>query len=37
VLGRYPLHYHLVGDTMRGSYVIGASIWGSGNRWLTIP
>jgi hypothetical protein len=35
-LGRYSLHYHLVGDTMRGSYVIGASIWDSGNRWLTI-
>jgi G8 domain len=36
VLGRYPLHYHLVGDTMRGSSVIGASIWDSGNRFLTI-
>ncbi|HMF11371.1 MAG TPA: G8 domain-containing protein, partial [Gemmataceae bacterium] len=36
VLGRYSLHYHLVGDTMRGSSVIGASIWDSGNRWLTI-
>jgi hypothetical protein len=36
VLGRYPLHYHLAGDTMRGSSVIGASIWDSGNRWLTI-
>ncbi len=36
VLGRYALHYHLVGDTMRGSYVIGASIWNSGNRWLTV-
>ena len=36
VLGRYPLHYHLVGDTMRGSSVIGASIWDSSNRWLTI-
>jgi hypothetical protein len=36
VLGRYALHYHLVGDTMRGSYVIGASIHDSGNRWLTI-
>src|SRR5262249_38095849 len=31
VLGRYSLHYHLVGDTMRGSSVIGASIWDSGN------
>ncbi len=36
ILGRYSLHYHLVGDTMRGSYVIGASIWDSHNRWLTI-
>lgn len=36
ILGRYPLHYHLVADTMRGSSVIGASIWDSGNRWLTI-
>jgi hypothetical protein len=36
VLGRYSLHYHLCGDSMRGSYVLGASIWDSGNRWLTI-
>src|SRR5947208_301457 len=36
VLGRYALHYHLVGNTMRGSYVLGASIWDSANRWLTI-
>ena len=36
VLGRYSLHFHLAGNTMRGSYVIGASIWDSGNRWLTI-
>jgi hypothetical protein len=36
VLGRYGLHYHLCGDTMRGSSVIGASIWDSGNRWLTV-
>jgi G8 domain len=36
VLGRYSLHFHLVGDTMRGSSVIGASVWDSGNRWLTI-
>src|SRR5262245_22539149 len=35
-LGRYALHYHLCGDTMRGSYVIGASIWDSDNRWLAI-
>jgi hypothetical protein len=36
VLGRYALHYHLCGDTMRGSSVVGASIWDSDNRWLTI-
>jgi hypothetical protein len=36
VLGRYSLHYHVCADTMRGSSVIGASIWDSGNRWLTI-
>jgi hypothetical protein len=36
VLGKYALHYHLCGDTMRGSSVVGASIWDSGNRWLTI-
>jgi hypothetical protein len=36
VLGRYSVHFHLVGDTMRGSSVIGASIWDSANRWLTI-
>src|SRR5207249_881353 len=36
VLGRYSLHYHLCRDTMRGSYVLGASIWDSHNRWLTI-
>jgi hypothetical protein len=36
VLGRYSMHYHLVGDTMRGSYVHGASVWDSHNRWITI-
>ncbi len=36
VLGKYALHFHLAGDTMRGSSVVGASIWDSGNRWLTI-
>ncbi len=36
VLGRYSLHFHLIGDTMRGSSVIGNSIWNSANRWLTI-
>ena len=36
VLGRYSIHFHLIGDTMRGASVIGASIWDSGNRWITI-
>jgi hypothetical protein len=36
VLGKYPIHFHLVGDSMRGASVVGASIWDSQNRWLTI-
>jgi hypothetical protein len=36
VLGRYSLHYHLAGDTMRGSSIVGASIWDSHNRWVTV-
>lgn len=36
VLGRYSLHFHLVGNSMRGGSVVGASIWDSHNRWLTI-
>jgi hypothetical protein len=35
-LGKYSLLFHRVGDTMRGASVVGASIWDSGNRWLTI-
>lgn len=36
VKGRYPIHFHLVGQTMRGSSVVGASVWDSENRWVTI-
>ncbi|WP_442481961.1 G8 domain-containing protein [Aeoliella sp. SH292] len=36
LLGRYSLHFHLCEGTMRGSSVIGASIWDSHNRFLTI-
>ena len=36
VLGRYAIHYHLIGDTMRGSAVLGAAIVDSHNRWVTI-
>jgi hypothetical protein len=35
-LGKYSLHFHIAGDTMRGSSVIGTSFWDSGNRWVTI-
>jgi hypothetical protein len=35
-LGKYSIHFHRPGDTMRGSSVIGASIWDSANRWITI-
>lgn len=31
-LGKYSIHFHLVRDTMRGSGVLGASIWDSHNR-----
>lgn len=36
VLGRYAIHFHLVGDTMRGSQVLGVAIVDSHNRWVTI-
>jgi hypothetical protein len=36
VLGRYALHFHRLRDSMRGSSVIGASIWDSHNRWITV-
>ncbi len=36
VLGRYAIHFHLVGDSMRGSQVLGVSVVDSHNRWITI-
>ena len=36
VLGRYAIHYHLVGDSMRGSTVHGVAVVDSHNRWVTI-
>jgi len=35
-LARYPIHYHVLRSTNRGSSVIGASIWDSDNRFVTI-
>lgn len=36
ILGKYAIHFHLVREKMRGSGVIGASVWDSHNRWITI-
>ncbi|WP_165247442.1 G8 domain-containing protein [Paludisphaera soli] len=36
VLGKYALHFHQVGETMRGTSVVGASFWDSKNRWITL-
>ena len=36
LLGKYSIHFHLVRETMRGSGVLGASIWDSHNRWITV-
>jgi hypothetical protein len=35
-LGRYPVHFHLMGDTSRGMRVLGASIWRSDNNFMNI-
>lgn len=35
-LGKYPIHFHKMGDSSKGMYVQGASIWNSTNRWITI-
>ncbi len=36
VLGRYAIHFHLSGETMRGGQVKGVAIVDSHNRWVTI-
>ncbi len=36
VLGRYSIHFHLCGDSMRGSSLQGLAIVDSHNRWITI-
>ena len=35
-LGRYPVHFHMMGDTSRGMRVRGASIWRSDNNFMNI-
>ncbi|MEK6234990.1 MAG: G8 domain-containing protein [Planctomycetales bacterium] len=36
VLGRYSIHFHLLGESNRGGGVVGAAIVDSHNRWITI-
>jgi formylglycine-generating enzyme required for sulfatase activity len=36
VLARYPIHFHKLRDSMRGTQVVGASVWDSDNRFITI-
>jgi hypothetical protein len=36
VLGKYPVHFHLVRDSMRGASVVGLSVWDSHNRFMAI-
>ncbi len=36
VLGRYPIHFHLCRDTLRGESVVGVAIIDSHNRWVTV-
>jgi hypothetical protein len=35
-LGRYPVHFHMMGDSSRGMRVRGASIWRSDNNFMNI-
>ncbi|MGQ0571685.1 MAG: G8 domain-containing protein, partial [Armatimonadota bacterium] len=35
-LGRYPVHFHVMGDSSRGMRVRGASIWRSDNNFLNV-
>ncbi|MFT4551058.1 MAG: hypothetical protein ACI9UA_002842 [Pseudoalteromonas tetraodonis] len=35
-LGRYPIHFHLCDDSLRGESVVGVAIIDSHNRWVTI-
>ena len=35
-LGRYPIHFHEMGDSAKGILVQGNAIWNSANRWITL-
>ena len=36
ILGRYPVHFHLMGSTSAGMFAKGISMHDSGNRWVSI-
>jgi hypothetical protein len=36
ILGKYPIHFHHVQNTMQGTIVDGVSVWDSHNRFITI-
>ena len=35
-LGKYPIHFHHVKDSMKGTVIEGVAIWNSNNRFITI-
>lgn len=35
-LGKYPIHFHMARNTMRGTVVEGVSVHDSGNRFITV-
>lgn len=35
-VGKYPIHFHMTRDTMRGTVVEGVSVHDSGNRFITV-
>lgn len=36
ILGKYPIHFHHVRGSMRGTVIEGVAIWNSNNRFITI-
>lgn len=36
ILGKYPLHFHHIKNSMQGTVVDGVSVWDSHNRFITI-
>ena len=36
ILGKYPVHFHLLRDSMRGAHILGLAIWDSHNRFMAV-